>query len=232
MTSSRYNDGTYLIKNPTWHMEDSHYKATNIMRMIDKHNIQFKSCVEIGCGAGQILYELSQQYPQAIFHGYDISPQAISIAKQYETSNLKYFNKDILVEKDVSYDLVALIDVIEHIEDYMLFLRRVREISKTFLFAIPLEITVSSVLRNTMKDARDSAGHLHYFMKDTAIAALLDTGYEVIDYFYTRAALDAVRGFKAKLAWLPRKILHAMSKDACARILGGFPLLILAKKKG
>ncbi len=100
---------------------------------------------------------MSQQYPEAIFHGYDISSQAISIAKQYETSNLQYFNKDILLEKDVSYDLVTLIDVIEHIEDYMLFLRRVREISKTFLFVIPLEITVSSVLRNIMKDARDSA---------------------------------------------------------------------------
>ncbi len=69
-------------------------------------------------------------------------------------------------------------------------------------------------------------------MKDTTIAALLDTGYEVIDYFYTRAALDAVSSFRAKLAWLPRKILYSMSKDACARILGGFPLLILAKKKG
>ena len=233
MDTSIYNNGTYFDKNPTWHTEDSIWKASNIMAMIAKHNLIFQSYAEVGCGAGLIIRELSRQYSNAIFHGYDISSQAIRIAKQYEAPNLSYFNKDIIAERDkdvcLRYDMVALIDVIEHIEDYMVFLRRIRPIADIFIFVIPLEITVSSVLRNVMKDARLGVGHIHYFMKDTAIAALIDTGYEIIDYCYTRAALDHATKFRHKIAWLPRKMLYALNQDACVRILGGFPLLVLAK---
>lgn len=226
---SIYNDGTYLNQNPTWGIEDSIWKASNILRLIERNNIEFTSYTEVGCGAGRVIHQLSTKYPTAVFHGYDISPQAIDLAKQHGAPNLTYFNKDILGEKEQHYDVIALIDVIEHIEDHRTFLRQIKEIGETFIFTIPLEITVSSVLRNVMKNSRESVGHLHFFMKDTALSTLLDTGYEIIDYFYTRAGLDNATKFKSKIAWLPRKILFAINEDACARILGGFPLIVLAK---
>ncbi|MFH1118138.1 MAG: class I SAM-dependent methyltransferase [Pseudomonadota bacterium] len=197
--------------------------------MLKKHKLDFKTYAEIGCGAGGILHELARIYPQVIFHGYDISPQSIDIAKQYESSNVKFFQKDILLERGIKYDMVAVLDVLEHVDDYMAFLKRIHHIGDTFLFIIPLEITVSSVLRNVMKDARQSVGHLHYFMKDTALATLADTGYDIIDWFYTTPGLDYVRSFRHAMAWLPRRVIFAVNPDLCVRALGGFPLLALCR---
>jgi hypothetical protein len=67
-------------------------------------------------------------------------------------------------------------------------------------------------------------------MKDTALATLMDTGYEIIDYFYTSGSLDLPRKtFKSKLAVIPRKILYMINKDIAAMYLGGMSIMVLAK---
>jgi hypothetical protein len=76
---------------------------------------------------------------------------------------------------------------------------------------------------------REQAGHLHYFMKDTALAALWDAGYEVFDWSYTAGAIDHPRSIKAKLASWPRRIFTRLSPDLTVRVLGGYSLLVLAK---
>jgi len=77
---------------------------------------------------------------------------------------------------------------------------------------------------------RHSVGHIHYFTKETALATLQDTGYKVVDYFYTRGALElSDRGWKADLLKLPRKLSFSLHQDWAARILGGFSLMVLAK---
>jgi hypothetical protein len=59
---------------------------------------------------------------------------------------------------------------------------------------------------------------------------LRDTGYEVIDWFYTRGSLELPnRGWKANLLSLPRKLLFFIHQDLAVRVLGGFSLLVLAK---
>ena len=45
----------------TWNSEDSSWKSGQIMQIIKSNEIQPKTITEIGCGAGQILGELSKQ---------------------------------------------------------------------------------------------------------------------------------------------------------------------------
>ncbi len=47
-----YKDGRYLELNPTWHVEDSPWKAKQIFEIIHRNRLQPKSICEIGCGAG------------------------------------------------------------------------------------------------------------------------------------------------------------------------------------
>ena len=61
--SARYTDGSYLANNPTWHEEDSPWKAEHVRRMISKNNLALSTVSEVGCGAGGILAELSKQLP-------------------------------------------------------------------------------------------------------------------------------------------------------------------------
>ena len=73
-------------------------------------------------------------------------------------------------------------------------------------------------------------GHIHHFCKETALATLEDTGYRVIDHFYTSGATDlAGHGWKSNLLKWPRKALYSMDQDAAARLLGGYSLMVLAQ---
>ena len=123
------------------------------------------------------------------------------------------------------------VDVFEHIEDYFHFLRRLKTKGKHFIFHIPLDLSVQTVLRShPIIRARKSVGHIHYFTKETALEVLKDTGYEIIDVFYTAGALELPnRGWRMKLLSIPRRLAFAVNKDWAVRVLGGYSLLVLAK---
>lgn len=227
-----YKDGTYLDNNPTWHEQDSSWKAKQVARILKGNNINPLTVCEVGCGAGEILNCLVVDYGvNVVFSGYEISPQAFERCKRKEKPNLHFFLQDLLAEKEAYFDVVMAMDVFEHVEDYFGFLRKLREKGKYKIFHIPLDLSVQSVLRSSpILKSRARIGHIHYFTKETALATLKDTGYDVIDSFYTRGSLEVPnRGLKANLLRLPRKLLFSIHQDLTVRILGGFSLLVLAK---
>ena len=227
-----YEDGTYLEKNPSWHEEDSPWKARQIKKIIERNGLTPKRICEVGCGAGEILNQLSEQYDNGNeYFGYEISPQAFKIAKTKSKPNLTFVLQDLLAENDVNFDIVMAIDVFEHVEDYFGFLRKLRGKGKYKIFHIPLDLSVQAVIRAwPITNGRKDFGHIHYFTKETALETLRDTGYEIIDYFYTASALERPnRGWKANLMKIPRKLMFSVNKDLAVRILGGYSLLVLAK---
>lgn len=87
MTKNIYTqeNGLYLKNNPAWHVEDSSWKATQILKMLDRNPIDPKSVIEVGCGAGEILNQLYLSMPDDVeFTGYDISRDAINLARHRE----------------------------------------------------------------------------------------------------------------------------------------------------
>ena len=56
---SIYNDGEYKAKNSDWHVADSPWKANQISKIINKNKIVASEICEVGCGAGEILRQLS-----------------------------------------------------------------------------------------------------------------------------------------------------------------------------
>lgn len=227
-----YEDGTYLENNPTWHEEDSPWKAKQINKILKKNNIIPSSVCEIGCGAGEILKCLANEYgPRVVFSGYEISPQAFEICRKKEKPNLYFFLKDLFAQEDLTFDVVMAIDIIEHIEDYFGFLRKLKNRGTYKIFHIPIDVSVLTVLFGFHElKCRSLSGHIHYFTKETALATLKDTGYEVIDYFYTKVTLELPSiNWKENLLKLPRRLFFSIHQDLAVRILGGFSLLVLAK---
>ena len=226
-----YTQGAYLEKNPQWHTEDSAWKAAQIFKMLKRNNLKPKSVCEVGCGAGEILKQLQEQMDtEVIFRGFEISPQAFDLCQSRANEKLQFELADILA-KDAHFDLLLAIDLIEHIEDYPGFLRRLKPKGEFKILHIPLELSAQTVLRESpILKARADYGHLHFFTRGMALAALRDAGYEVLDDFYTAWAIELPpKTFKAKLARLPRRLLFSISPDWAARILGGCSLMVLAR---
>jgi hypothetical protein len=227
-----YEDGTYLNKNPTWHEEDSPWKAKQICNIIRKNALNPKTICEVGCGSGEILNQLSKQLVDVQeFFGYEISPQAFELCIKKSNPNLTFKLEDILKDDNAHFDIVMAIDVFEHVEDYFGFLRKLKERAQYKIFNIPLDLSVQTILRiSTLLKVRKSVGHIHYFTKETALQTLVDTGYTIVDYCYNSGSLDLPnKGWKTDLLRIPRKIAFTLNKDFAARVLGGFGLIVLAK---
>ncbi len=223
----------YLKKNPTWHIEDSPWKATQILKMIERNKLQPCSVVEIGCGAGEILNQLHQRLPNKTieFTGFEISPDAFKLCEQRKKERLNYFQHDLL-QTDNKYDLLLMIDVFEHVNDYIGFIKKAGEKATYKLYHIPLDISVLSIYTNYPIGIRKSVGHLHYFMKDTALATLTDTGQEIVDWFYTPGAFEVNAknsNFTGKVINLLRKFFYKLKPDFAIKTFGGFSLMVLTK---
>ena len=232
MTQLIYTTGEYLGNNPTWHVEDSAWKAKQILKIIERNNLQPESVCEVGCGSGEILNQLYLKMPETVdFTGYEISPQAFELCKTRNKQRLNFNLGDLVRQENVYFDGLLCIDVFEHIEDYLTFLKDLQKKAKYKIFHIPLDLSVSSVLRSSpILRARQSVGHLHYFSKETALATLKDSGYEICDYFYTAGSIDLPKkSFKTLLANFPRKVLYGLNQDIAVRLLGGYSLLVLTK---
>jgi SAM-dependent methyltransferase len=121
-----YEGELYAEKNPTWHEEDAPWKAAHVERMIKRNKLPHGRICEVGCGTGEILLSLEKAFPTSNLSGYEISPVAFGRAAAKETSHTKFYLQDLLAESGLNFDLVLAIDVIEHVEDYITFIKKLR----------------------------------------------------------------------------------------------------------
>jgi len=221
----------YLENNSTWHAEDSPWKTKQILKLMKRNSLNPKSIVEIGCGAGEILKQLQTHLEDKTieFSGYDIAPDAIKLAKERTNDKLHFYQENLLKKKGVHFDLELIIDVFEHVDDYIGFIKRCGEIADYKIYHIPLDMHVSGLLRGSMLRSRKKVGHIHYFSKETALATLKDAGQEVVDFFYTKCATENTKRLRTRFANVLRIPLYTVSPDLTALLFGGYSLIVLTK---
>ena len=223
----RYRDGGYLSANPTWHAEDSPFKASQVKRAIERSGITPRSIVEVGCGAGGIVAELARAYPSVPCVGFEVSEDAYRLCGQHRASNLKYVLGNF-VDANEKVDLVVCCDVFEHVDDHVGFLRALGARARHVVFNIPLDVSVSSVLLRRFEYFRVRYGHLHYFTRETALATLEYAGLKVRTEFLANGGIARAIGAKKRLAAIPRVIVGAISRELSCRLMGGCSLVVVA----
>lgn len=230
-----YTKGKYLSNNPTWDAEDSPWKAKQLFDLFKKNNIKnIKTITEVGCGSGEIMFNFSKNLndESVKYFGFDISPQAIDLANKIKSEKmLGNFSYKILSIPDQQSDILLCVDVFEHIEDEFTFLRNIKDKSKYFLFNIPLDLSVQSLIReHTILSQRKRVGHVNYYTKSLALETLKDTGFEIVDFTYG----EWFRFYKSESIFTTimnfiRKIFMRINPDLCVKIFGGSSLVVLAK---
>lgn len=228
-----YESGVYLANNPTWDEEDSEWKADKVLKIFNRNNIVPKSIVEVGCGAGGILGSLHDAMPEVEYSGFEIAPDASKFWKKYATKKITFTVEDFLQKQTTHFDVLLLLDVIEHVPNPFEFLSVLRGRADYFILHIPLDLSAMSVLReHPLLLVRKKVGHIHYFTKGLALSLIHESGFQVLDWFYTGASFTAPQvSWKAKLARIPRRLANSIDRDWGVRLLGGDTLMILAKAK-
>ena len=226
--SELYTNGEYLKKNPTWHVNEAPWKASEIMRMLARNHLAHSRVCEVGCGAGEILRLLqSQLESDCQFVGYEISPQAYDMCQSRANERLQFKLMDVREDASNHFDVILLMDVLEHMEDFFSFARDIHPLSTYKIVHLPLDVSVRTVLRNHIVDTRADFGHIHYFTAELALQAMKDLGYEVLDHFYTREPLDLP--LRKRLRKIPGRVAFRLNEDLAARIFGDWRILLLLR---
>jgi SAM-dependent methyltransferase len=220
--SERYTGNRYVTSNPDWHAADSPWKATQLLQMLNASPVE--TVCEVGCGAGEILRQLHDRMP-AIRRlvGYEISEVAFAMAADRATDRLSFALKDAARDGE-RFDLMLIMDVVEHVPDPIGFLSSLRFKAKRTILHVPLDLSAQSVVRPArLMRLREGVGHIHHFTPETAIATVEDAGYAIRGHVFTRSFDLPPQSIKARVARLPRRLLPEVFT---IRLLGGYSILI------
>ena len=94
--------------------------------------------LDIGCGNGAVAYDLAQKAKKIT--AIDISEKNILIAKQkFNRENLEYIIGDATTfDFKNKFDIIVLSNVLEHIENRIEFLKKIKTLSPKILIRVPL----------------------------------------------------------------------------------------------
>ena len=97
--------------------------------------------LDVGCGIGAVAYDLAEKSGAQVV-GIDLNADSIVEAhKRYGHPKVEYIVGDVLHDlPQGKFDVVILSNVLEHLSERPIFLRRVRELTQTsrFLIRVPL----------------------------------------------------------------------------------------------
>ena len=232
VVASRYRDGAYVACHPDWHDADAGWKAAKVAAFLRTQQVRWTSLADVGCGSAGVLRHLAEgAADHARLVGLEPSPDAHALARELTpaSSRIELHNRG-LADGD-HFDVVLVLDVIEHVPDLYGFLESLRGHALRFVFHVPLDLSVVGVARpNAMLRVRRVIGHLHWFTAETLRDTLQETGYEILAEQYTQPSVELEGGgVLRRMAALPRRLGARISAPAAARLLGGSSLLVLAR---
>ena len=190
-----YNDNSYLEKNPSLHTEDSKFKFQNIKRFLSSIEVKNNriKILDIGGGAGIIGKLVLEHFQESgivvSFHSLDLSTQMLKIQLKNNPQIKKIINCSINECPKSNYDLVLMIDVIEHIEEKEDSAKILNKLGKNIIYNIPIEINFFDILKYLKSFFRyynrqkERWGHIHFF-SFTSSQSFLRRHYKIIDSYF------------------------------------------------
>jgi SAM-dependent methyltransferase len=153
----------------------------------------FKSLVDIGCGDGRFLREVSAHFRDCRLLGIDTSERAVRLA-QALTPSIEYRNLDITAGLPAQFEAATLIEVVEHIPPAQL---------PAFLGAVASVITDGGRLVLTVPHRNKPLieKHHQHFVGEQ-LAQLLTAHFDDI-----RVIPFDVRASRSPLMWLIERVL-------------------------
>lgn len=228
--TSRYRDGAY--RNPG----DGVSKAADIatfLSSIPSLSSVVRAYADVGCGDGEVFTSMLPELEKRGFKieracGYDIGPVPEGSAGLPDYAS---FHRGDFLELSDSYDLVSLIDVIEHVVDPIGFVKAIATRCRYMVLHIPLDDRLSVLLSEQWNFRLQSVGHLSFWSPASALTMLTSAGVEPLLCSFTagfRYPSGRVR-LSQRLVFPFRWLLWKLSPGLTARTIGGVSLVVLCK---
>jgi len=226
----------YIEKNPDMHLDDSTLKVKQLCLVI-KPSSQISSIIDIACGAGSVTTELVNKFHPREAVGLDISTVMIKKARELDKSKLvNWIKADIFTYKTQHmFDLVTCVDILEHVEDDVAFLKKVSTLGKFVVIKTPLEDSLFNRflmkfgIFDPWKDTERRYGHIHHYNEDVLNKLIRESGLKVIK------SVSVPMPKRSKKRWEFFRLLFypisTISMNKMVEISGGFKIYLLTDEK-
>jgi 2-polyprenyl-3-methyl-5-hydroxy-6-metoxy-1,4-benzoquinol methylase len=140
--------------------------------------------LDIGCGNGFNTHFIAEKAKKVI--GIDINEENIAYAKRnFLSDNIDYFSANIMDYKfNQKFDVIVLSNVLEHIEDRIKLLKKIKNMGKRFLIRVPMINRSWMVLykKELGMEYRLDKTHLIEYTIDSFIEELGESELEIVSY--------------------------------------------------
>ncbi len=171
---------------------------------------QLTRVLDAGCGDGYQCQHLARRYPHVV--GADIAVPRLQFARQRSPS-IPFLAMEIMRPpfRPKVFDLVTLVEVLEHMPDPPAVLRNVATLSRRYvLVTVPYKQRPQTALCPHCLRTFPLDGHLHEFDEPRLRAVLDQAGLRVVKLgkFVPPAAWEST----AAIRWLPRTAREAIRR--------------------
>jgi SAM-dependent methyltransferase len=175
MTDKAFYDQIWLA----WRDMERYAPAPRYLRrMILKElsRLSFDSVLDVGCGEGTLLKRIAERYPGVALAGSELSSTALQYCRE-QVPQAHTFSLDLLRDdvSGLSYDLLISMQVLEHLEDDVAALERMRKMCRRHV--------VISVPGGELDDHGRGNGHFRHYTKEDLVRKMERTGFAVTRAF-------------------------------------------------
>jgi 2-polyprenyl-3-methyl-5-hydroxy-6-metoxy-1,4-benzoquinol methylase len=145
--------------------------------MKELSRLTFDSVLDAGCGQGTLLEMLARRYPSVQLSGSELSETALEACRR-QLPNATIYGMDLLkddVLDEHRCDVVISVQVLEHIEDDLLALRKLRQLCRRHVLV--------SVPGGKLDAHGQRNGHYRHYTKQSLCAVMRTAGFDVTRTF-------------------------------------------------
>ncbi|HEY3865230.1 MAG TPA: class I SAM-dependent methyltransferase [Solirubrobacteraceae bacterium] len=154
-------------------------KADHVLALCSRAGLRAASTLEVGCGDGALLSELSRRDFGGRLAGVEITRAAVEIARtRAEIDSVELYDGLRLPAADGAYDLGIVSHVLEHVPDPPALLAEVARACRAVVVEVPLEANLSA-RRAAKREHADEVGHLQRLSRGDAHAIVARAGLRI-----------------------------------------------------
>jgi SAM-dependent methyltransferase len=190
-----------------WRELGARGKADHVLALCSELSLATDRVVEMGCGDGALLAELSRRGFGGALSGFEISEAALELARDRavpRVERLEVFDGLRLPVDDGAFDLGVLSHVLEHVPEPLPLLREAARACAALIVEVPLERNASGA-RAAKRSSSEAIGHVQALdrerVRELVAAAGLRVAADVLDplprqvhTFFASTPVDQARG--------------------------------------
>lgn len=168
-----------------WYWGETHQKAVfrHEQALAWVKRLHPTSVMDIGCGDGFFLGYI-RQYLQVERYGVDVSPVALERAKEQATQVFQADFSDYQ-PADVRVDVMVCLDVLEHLFQPQILLKRLHQHSSQLIISVPnfssLPARLQVLFGRVPENNRPKKGHVFWFTYGQLNTVLASSGWNICE---------------------------------------------------